>query len=112
MCESIFLSVQQYSKYKKTLDPCAKTWQIGLTRVFMKEAVKVALEGAKSVAVLDQAKHIQKLWRGHKARKLFKAMLEAAAVIKMYIWRYALRKRFRNIVVYVVNAMRKAIRQL
>ena len=54
----------EHSNYKKVLDPTLKKWQIGITKVFMKEEVKTALESSMGIAILEQVKQIQKLYRG------------------------------------------------
>ena len=58
ICEEIFKECLHFANSKKVLDPALKKWQIGLTKVFMKEDVKVQLESAMGLAVLHQARHI------------------------------------------------------
>lgn len=52
ICEEIFKQILLHSQtYKKILDPSAKRWQIGVTKVFMKEDVRTALEASMGLAV-------------------------------------------------------------
>jgi myosin heavy subunit len=51
ICEMIFKEVLTYKEFKKVLDPVLKKWQIGLTKVFMKEDVRTSLERAIGFAV-------------------------------------------------------------
>lgn len=78
----------------------------------MKEDVKIALEAAMGLAVLAQAKHIQKLWKGFKARKLYKLMLRADKFIKRHIRKYLHRRRFRKVVLKFLHNMRIRIKKL
>mmetsp|Transcript_29500 Transcript_29500/g.28657 ORF Transcript_29500/g.28657 Transcript_29500/m.28657 type:complete len:100 (+) Transcript_29500:2361-2660(+) len=64
------------------------------------------------IAVLAQAKHIQRLWKGFKARKLFKLMKKSMGKIKFYLRKYILRRRFRICVQKVMLRMKGAIRKL
>ena len=50
--DAIFKEVLTYPEYKKILDPSLKKWQIGVTKVFMKEDIKVSLEASMGLAVL------------------------------------------------------------
>lgn len=52
LCEEIFKECLSLPNLKKVLDPALKKWQIGNTKVFMKEDVKVTLESAMGLAVL------------------------------------------------------------
>eukprot|EP00347_Sterkiella_histriomuscorum_P007684 403347970 len=106
LCEMIFKEVQQYAQNKKILDPEMKMWQVGVTKIFMKEDVRTALESAMGLAVLDQAKQIQKLFRGFKARKLFRKMLNADKIIKRHIKKYVIRRRFRKVVQKFIHNMK------
>ena len=76
----------------------------------MKEDVKTVIESCLGLAVLDQVKEIQKLYRGFKARKLYKAMLRADKVIKASLKKWIVRRRFRKAVIAMVERLRKAIK--
>jgi myosin heavy subunit len=65
MSEAVFKTVLEHShQHKKILDPAAKRWQVGLTKIFMKEDVRTALESSMGLAVVEHVKQIQKLCRG------------------------------------------------
>lgn len=40
----IIKEVLTYKQFKKVMDPVHKRWQIGTTKVFMKEDVRITLE--------------------------------------------------------------------
>jgi hypothetical protein len=72
----------------------------------MKEDVKTALEASMGLAVLEQAKHIQKLWRGFKARNLYKVMLTANRLIKKHVKKFIIRRRLRKVVFRFIQNMK------
>ncbi len=56
--DQIFKKINTYQQFKKTMDPALKRWQIGITKVFMKEEVRTVLEQSVSLAVLEQVRVI------------------------------------------------------
>ena len=43
-CELIFKELMNYPQFKKIVDPSMKKWQVGVTKVFLKEDVRTTLE--------------------------------------------------------------------
>jgi myosin heavy subunit len=64
------------------------------------------------LAVLNQAKHIQKLFRGFKARKLYRLMVKSMKYIKENIRKFIRRRRFRKAVLMIVHKIRHSTRKL
>lgn len=60
----------------KGLEP--KSWQIGRSKVFLKEEVQARLEKAIGEAVKVFVLRIQKRWRGFRAKRRYRAMKQAA----------------------------------
>mmetsp|Transcript_8384 Transcript_8384/g.5981 ORF Transcript_8384/g.5981 Transcript_8384/m.5981 type:complete len:102 (-) Transcript_8384:2040-2345(-) len=56
--DMILKKVTSDKKNHKLMDPKFKNWQIGISKVFMKEEVRQLMETCMSFAVLDQAKDI------------------------------------------------------
>ena len=78
----------------------------------MKEDVKTALESSMGLAVLEQAKQIQKLYRGFKARTLFRKMKKSDRLIKLHLRKYLLRRKFRKVVNRFLERLRIRIYKL
>ena len=85
-------------------------WQIGTTKVFMKEDVKTVLESVLGAALLDQVKEIQRVYKGFKARKLYKRMFKADRVIKANMKKWIVRRRFRKAVMKMIERVRNSIK--
>lgn len=53
VCDMILKEISSHTQFKKVFDPSLKKIQTGLTKVFMKEEVRSALEQAMGIAVLN-----------------------------------------------------------
>jgi len=75
----------------------------------MKEEVKNALESALGLAIFQEIKLIQRLWRGSLARKLFRSMKVSRAVILKHLYSYFLRKKFRSLVTTFTSSIMRSV---
>ena len=98
--------------FSKVLDPALKLWQIGLTKVFMKETIKGVLETSMGLAIYNEVKNIQRLFRGFRDRKFVKKLRSSTKFIKLYILKYVRRKRFRNVVMKQIKILRQIISKI
>ena len=80
-----------------------------MTKIFMKEDVRTALDSTMGLAVMEQVKEIQKLFRGFKARKIFKKMKQADRFLKRHIKKYIIRRRLRKVVLKFIHNMKLRI---
>ena len=74
ICMDIFETLLKDARYAKVLDKKLKKWQIGLTKVFMKEEVRQLLENALYASLISSIVTLQKYFRRHLARRLRFAM--------------------------------------
>jgi len=91
ICLGIFEKLNQNPQFKKVVDKPLKKWQIGDTKVFMKEDVRTVLEQAMGLAVTEQVIQMQRLARGHRARVWFRKAKAARAKLVIAIYRFGLR---------------------
>ena len=82
ICETIFNEAKKLKDFSKVLDPALKLWQIGLTKVFMKETIKGVLETSMGLAIYNEVKNIQRLFRGFRDRKFVKKLRSSTKFIK------------------------------
>lgn len=73
-----------------------KMWQIGRSKVFLKEDLQAHLEGRIAAAVSKFVVRVQKRYRGFSARKRYKAMKAAALVAQAQLRTFVAVKAFRD----------------
>lgn len=77
------LLLDMEAKFKRDkVDIEAKSWQIGRSKVFLKEELQSRLEKSIADALQAYIVRIQKRWRGHKLRKRYRAMRKAAVQVQ------------------------------
>mmetsp|Transcript_112673 Transcript_112673/g.313389 ORF Transcript_112673/g.313389 Transcript_112673/m.313389 type:complete len:1773 (-) Transcript_112673:269-5587(-) len=70
----------KFQRDKKPLE--AKSWQVGRSKIFMKEDLQSRLEESIHAAIQDYVICVQKRWRGHVQKKRYRAMRKAAALVQ------------------------------
>lgn len=103
-CERILQEVLKETKVKKDL------WQIGLTKVFMKEEARLSMEQVMGVALKKQIVHIQKLWRGKQGRARFAFFKAAKGKQATLLTKLVIRSKFRSLVLQFTQGMMRKIR--
>ena len=78
----------------------------------MKEEARATLEQEMSNALKFQIIHIQKSWRGRKARKLFKVFQTARMKQNKIIYKLILRIRFRKLVNQMISKMNASVKRI
>eukprot|EP00927_Polykrikos_kofoidii_P069125 TRINITY_DN6450_c0_g3_i1.p1 TRINITY_DN6450_c0_g3~~TRINITY_DN6450_c0_g3_i1.p1 ORF type:complete len:1904 (+),score=486.14 TRINITY_DN6450_c0_g3_i1:65-5713(+) len=85
---------EQLRKEKEPLD--ARPWQIGRSKVFLKEELQKALESRISSALSRYVVKIQKTWRGFRMRKRYREMKKAAVIFQATLRSVVSAKEFRT----------------
>ncbi|CAK0802707.1 unnamed protein product [Prorocentrum cordatum] len=81
LCASLLQTIEARFEKEGTALP-AKSWQIGRSKIFMKDDMQARLEKAMTGAIQEYVVRVQRRLRGWLARRRFKAMRRAAAQLQ------------------------------
>lgn len=97
-CKELFGALMKNQSLRSMLDPDKKICQIGITKVFMKDELRQAIDIEYAKAAHGHAVRIQSLYRGHKEHKKYRYV---------YVCVLCLQKNVRNFLF-----KRKLVRQI
>ncbi|CAG9318607.1 unnamed protein product [Blepharisma stoltei] len=96
-CKELFGVLMKNPSLRNMLDPDKKLCQIGITKVFMKDELRQAIDVEYAKAAHGHAVRIQALFRGHKQKKkyqfLYVCVLCLQKNIRNFLWRRKLGRK-------------------
>ena len=93
----------------KKVPKLATLWQLGFTKVFLKEDTRIFLEQELNTAIMHHILIIQAGAKGCLARKLAKKRLKARDTIKNWCHRVILFNRFRKVALLLLSKAKASI---
>eukprot|EP00117_Sycon_ciliatum_P034727 scpid4751/ scgid26450/ Myosin-VIIa; Protein crinkled len=69
-------------------------WQIGKTKVFLKDEHDVKLEETREAMLSERVTTIQRVWRGYKQRIYFKKLKKACVIIQKAWKKFSVRRKY------------------
>ena len=92
-CQELFANLMKLSYLKELFSPQNKMWQLGTTKVFMKEEVRTAIDQAYIKATHAYAVKIQKTVKGFLERRWFVKAKSSVKVIQRNLKAWFLKKK-------------------
>jgi hypothetical protein len=73
-----------------------KPYEMGRTRVYFSAGVFEMLESLRGGVIFTHIKSVQRVWRGHRQRKLFRRLMRSALLLKRVLRAWPHRRRLRR----------------